>query len=233
MRQKINTWQFIFVMGLLLVALTLAFCGCGLDTEGNTPSPYVGDHFYTTNPGERNNAIAAAGYIEEPIACYVFEKRPISFAPQANVIVPFYRLYNQGNGNRIYTTSEAEKTNALTLGYQDDQSCYIFEGRPSGCVSVAGYIFQNPKDGYAPPPGTVPLYRLYHPVTGDRFYTTSETERTNVLNPSIGYIDDQYCHIYEGGPPGYISTAGYVFPVPKFGAAPPTGTIPLFRLYHP
>jgi hypothetical protein len=229
MKQKIKRWQFIFVISLLLVALTFTFCGCWLDTSGTRPDcsdlPSIGDHFYTTNLGERNNAIANC-YIDDgmPIACYILKEKGL-FSPLADA-VPFYRLYNPGNGDHLYTTSEAERTYILTMGYIDDQYCHIYEGGPDGCVSIAGYIFPpNQAVGTAPPAGTVPFYRLYNPVTGDHFYTISYPERTNAL--TIGYQDDQYCHIYEGRPETCESIAGYVYPNPK------DGTVPLFRLYLP
>ena len=207
----------------LLVALTLAFSGCWLERMGTRPEcsdlPNHGDHFYTTNLGERNNAIANACYIDDgvPIACYVLRERG-TFSPSADA-VPLYRLYNPGNGDHLYTTSEEERTHALTIGYQDDGYCSIYEGKPSGCVSIAGYILPMRVAE------TVEFYRLYNPGNGDHFYTTSEAERAHAL--TIGYQDDGYCSIYEGEPSGCISIAGYVFPNPK------DETFPLYRLYRP
>ena len=215
MRQKINRWRFIFVMGLLLVALTLAFCGCWLGTSGTgtdcSEAAKIGDHFYTMNLEERNNAMAHC-YIDDgmPIACFILKEKGI-FSPLSDA-VPFYRLYNLGNGDHLYTTSQAERTYIQTIGYQDEGN--------------EGYIFPpNQAVGTAPPAGTVPFYRLYNPVTGDHFYTIYDAERTSALK--TGYIDDQYCHIYEGRASTCISIAGYVFPNPK------DGTVPLFRVYHP
>jgi hypothetical protein len=34
--------------------------------------PGNGDHFYTTNATERDNAVRSSGYVSEGIACYVF-----------------------------------------------------------------------------------------------------------------------------------------------------------------
>ena len=34
-------------------------------------SPKAGDHFYTTNAAEKNNAITSLGYVDEGIAAYV------------------------------------------------------------------------------------------------------------------------------------------------------------------
>lgn len=185
---------------------------------GLLPEPAsIGDHFYTTNTAEREKAIADLDYTDESIACYLFKE--VSVAGVSANTVAFYRLYNQETGDHFYTTSLAERTYALTIGYQDDEYCHIYESEPSGCMSIAGYIFPTKVAG------TVEFYRLYNPENGDHFYTISEPERAHAL--TIGYQDDGYCHIYEGQPSGCISIAGYVFPTQQYW------TVPLYRLYLP
>jgi predicted patatin/cPLA2 family phospholipase len=68
--------------------------------------PINGDHFYTTSPAERDNAIVTHGYQAEGIACYVYDT-------QAAGTTAFYRLVNPTNGDHFYTTSTIERDNAI------------------------------------------------------------------------------------------------------------------------
>lgn len=70
----------------------------------------------------------------------------------------FYRLYNPGNGDHLYTTSAVERSSALQGGYVDE--------------GVAAYVHTTSEVS-----GTAPLYRLYNAGNGDHFYTTSSPER--------------------------------------------------------
>ena len=222
-------------------ALILMLSGCTLDTSGTRPacSTMIGDHFYTTNRVERDTAINVDKYEDDgycsiyggespgcvSIAGYIFKKKDL-FDLSADA-VPLYRLYRPlDNGDHFYTTNIEERGKALNENkYKDDEYCRIYEGGNPGCVSIAGYIFPTQKTG------TVPLFRLYKsdkhcPYNGDHFYTTSRVERDKAINVDK-YEDDEYCRIYEGGSPGCISIAGYIYPTRR------TGTVPLFRLYHP
>jgi hypothetical protein len=86
---------------------------------------------------------------------------------------PFYRCV-LSNGLHFYTTAS---------------NCEI-GGRVEG---VMGHI------GTSPSCGSIPLYRVYHPGTGDHFYTTSAAERDSALRG--GYVNE--------------GAAGYVWAAPN------------------
>jgi len=79
----------------------------------------------------------------------------------------FFHLYQSTLKDHFYTSSEDEKKNSYSLGYQH--------------VDNLGYI--SP----ASIAGTVPLYRLYNPL-GAHFYTTSVVEREQ--KKSAGFRDE-------------------------------------------
>ena len=69
-------------------------------------SPGSGDHFYTTDVAERDNAVANVGYVNEGVACQVF--------PAAGAgTTPLLRAFNPTSGDHFYTTSVAERDNAV------------------------------------------------------------------------------------------------------------------------
>jgi lysine/ornithine N-monooxygenase len=83
--------------------------------------------------------------------------------------VPLYRLLKNGTGNHFYTTSAAERDNAVkSYGYK-------YEG-------IAGYVFSTQVAD------SIPLYRLVLSTSTalDHFYTTSAAERDNAVK-SYGY----------------------------------------------
>lgn len=114
----------------------------------------AGDHFYTTDDGERQNAINAIGYVDEGIAGYVRRN-------QTGSTVPLFRLFNAASGDHFYTTSAPERDSATGVGYVfEGIQCYVWE--PSGA-------------------GRVPFYRLLNDGNGDHFYTVSLEERDNAI----------------------------------------------------
>jgi hypothetical protein len=84
-----------------------------------------------------------------------------------------------GNGDHFYTTSAAERDNAIVnLGY-------VLEG-------VACEVFP------APQAGTTPLFRLLG-GNGDHFYTTSAAERDNAV-ANLGYVSEGVaCEVFPAG----------------------------------
>jgi hypothetical protein len=126
------------------------------------------DHLYTTNPNEK-----PSGYNEEGSQGRIYTH-------QAPGTVPLYRLYNSVLTDSFYTTDTVERSTAIsTLGYSDQ--------------GITGYVYSSQQ------PGTVPLYRLFirHPEW-DHFYTTSLTEKNEVLSYYSGSVTDEgiACYIY-------------------------------------
>jgi RHS repeat-associated protein len=111
------------------------------------------DHFYTTNPGERDTAIKpgpAGDYTYEKIEFYLSD-RPFTGG------IPLYRYYYGADKKHYYTTI----TSSAKAGYTEGPG-------------VVGYVYPNPTEGM------VPLYHLEGP-TGDHFYTISKFERDNAV----------------------------------------------------
>jgi uncharacterized protein DUF5648/thioredoxin family protein len=131
-------------------------------------SPGSGDHFYTTDVAERDNAVAKVGYVNEGVTCQVL--------PAAGTgTTPLLRAFNPTNGDHFYTTSAAERDNAVANGYRNEGvTCHVF--------AAAGT-------------GTTPLLRAFNPTNGDHFYTTSAAERDNAV--ANGYRNEGIaCHVF-------------------------------------
>ena len=79
--------------------------------------------------------------------------------------VAMYRLYNPNSGEHFYTSSEAERTNLMIAGWND-------EG--------VGWI--------APRSSNTPVYRLYNQYGGEHHYTTNLNERDHLI--SLGWNDE-------------------------------------------
>ena len=104
-----------------------------------SPYDYIGDHFYTTDAAERDNAVNVYGYTNEGTACYVYDTHDHLHHHQPG-LTPLYRQFNPNNGDHFYTTDAAERDNAVNVyGYTNEgTACYV-------------YVTQYP--------GTIPLYR--------------------------------------------------------------------------
>nr|WP_191842858.1 hypothetical protein [Catellatospora chokoriensis] len=87
------------------------------------------------------------------------------------------RMYNPVSRDHLYTTSAAERDNAVAdFGYVDE--------------GVACQVFATASTG------TIPLLRVYKPATGDHFYTTAAAERDNAV-ATHGYVEEGVaCHVY-------------------------------------
>jgi predicted acylesterase/phospholipase RssA len=118
-----------------------------------------GDHFYTTDAGERQNAITTIGYLDEGITGYVRRN-------QTSGTTPLFRLFNAATGDHFYTTSALERDYARRFGYAFEKiQCYVWN--PSAAARA-------------------PFYRLLNSGNGDHFYTTSLEERDNAIR-TFGY----------------------------------------------
>jgi hypothetical protein len=142
------------------------------------------DHLYTMSANERDSAVQSNGYTDEGIACFVFDT---GVTPGT---MPLFRLYGTpvGKPNHLYTLSLDELNQAINhFGYKlENIACFVF-----------------PTNGQ-----TSPLFRMSHPQTIDRLYTTSADELNSAR--SLGYNFD--------------GIAGHVF------GSQVSGTKPLFRL---
>src|SRR6266511_2008442 len=80
-----------------------------------------------------------------------------------------YRCFNQTSGDHFYTTSAAERDNAVaTAGYVfETTACYVFGGQP----------------------GPTDFYRCFNQTNRDHFYTTSLAERDNAV-ATAGYTSE-------------------------------------------
>jgi hypothetical protein len=88
--------------------------------------------------------------------------------PPAAAVVPMYRAYNFTADYHFFTTSLAEKANAVANGYRDESTPLPFSVRNT---QVAG---------------TTPLFRMYNPNSGRHYYTAGAGERDSLR--TIGWI---------------------------------------------
>ncbi len=72
-------------------------------------NPNSGEHFYTSNSGERDHLISL-GWNDEGIGW---------IAPTSSG-TPVYRLYNQYGGEHHYTTSISERNHLISVGWNDE-----------------------------------------------------------------------------------------------------------------
>ena len=119
---------------------------------------------------------AAAAHFNEPVLATFHSPQSSYFYQLHGLIDRWWWLWqnrstNVGVGDHFYTTSAAERDNAIAnVGYTDEgTACYVFNSQAQG---------------------TTPLFRLLNPNNGDHFYTTSAAERDNAI-ANISYI-------YEG-----------------------------------
>ena len=164
----------------------------------------TGDHFYCTDPEERDVFIRQEGYQDEGIACYVHSTVPPEYP--ANYLVPLWRLFHPTTGDHFYTADFNEADQAVKkYGYTYEQltnttlSNYgLFNG---------GYALYNAHvwihESF--PPGTpkrIPFYRALHSSNGDHFYTTSSAEWETACN-QYGYLKEGIaCYVYDTQLPG-------------------------------
>ncbi|KAH6901599.1 hypothetical protein BKA70DRAFT_1568422 [Coprinopsis sp. MPI-PUGE-AT-0042] len=145
---------------------TIAKRTCG-DRKDAVPllrayNPIIGDHFYTTNAAERDNAVAVLGYVAEGVTGYLFPK------PELHT-VPLYRTYHLVLTDHFYTTNAVEKDAAIRqLGYFDE--------------GIVGYVYPDTECGGHP------LFRAYSAALGNHFYTMGQSEWENSVG--LGYAQE-------------------------------------------
>ena len=143
--------------------------------------------------------------------------RAAASPPPAGVpTVPLYRLFAHTTGIHFYTIDVNRKQEAMGSGG------WTSEG-------TAAHILSEQASG------TVPLYVLlvklrFEHESGDAVfgYTTSEQEKNQLLQAGIDFLDCGY--VNKGGTKWKLDgngIAGYI------ASKQLTGTVPLYRLYHP
>ena len=147
------------------------------------------DHLYTTS----NSELLPGGCWREGTAFYV----GISQLPGH---VPLYRLYDEEGGDHFYCISSSEKEQAIELlGFRDE--------------GILGYVLP----GHLPfaPDGFRPVFRSFHAVICDHFYTANCRECIKAVSPDellgdrtwkyesdVGFIstkkeDDDFIPVYR------------------------------------
>ena len=113
---------------------------------------------------------------EEPVALMVVYGLGYTqdTAFSLELVTPMYRLYNPNSGEHFYTSNPAERSNLISIGWNDEGIGW-----------------------YAPSHSNTPVYRLYNPNAGEHHYTTSLAERDNLLSlgwndEGIGWYSDDY-----------------------------------------
>ncbi|OAA58728.1 Glycoside hydrolase, family 25 [Cordyceps fumosorosea ARSEF 2679] len=136
----------------------------------------AGDHFYTTDYSEYNNAVTRLGYSAEGVAAKIYSYQ----VPNS---IPLYRTWSPGASDHFYTTSAPERDNAVQhLGYVDE--------------GITGYVFATDKVGGLPA-RLVEFYRAYSPGQRDHFYTTSGPEVDNAVR-NLGYTyEGVACYVFQ------------------------------------
>lgn len=172
-----------------------------------------GHHFYTISEIERDDAVANHNYTKEGIACYVFESKlgdriPLFRLRKAADLKSFVRLHLKvltPPDIPISAMLKAMRQVYTTAGIRVDVipfNSYAAEG--TACFV---FPFQAME--------TTNLFRLYNPVNGDHFYTTSTVERDNAA-ANLGYVREDAA-----------DTTYFAF------TSPGHGRVALYRLFNP
>ncbi|KDR79146.1 hypothetical protein GALMADRAFT_208613 [Galerina marginata CBS 339.88] len=127
------------------------------------------DNFYTTSATEKANAIATGGYRDEGVEGYIW---PTSTNGGQLQTIPFYRVYNPTVVNHFYTTSTAERDDAINnLGYNSE--------------GIAGYVYNNAQCG------GLPLYGVWSTNAQNDFYTMDADGVQEVVSGDPdGYVNE-------------------------------------------
>ncbi|HUR97610.1 MAG TPA: hypothetical protein VMZ26_06020, partial [Pyrinomonadaceae bacterium] len=217
-----------FATAVLLLAASLVLSSSAQSVQ-TTPfyrifAHSTGIHFFTTDVNRKQSA-QGAGWNSEGTPFYVLNQQAPGTVPLYVLTIKLRFLSTEGTGDVfLFTTHPEERTSLINSPYLPLMlgGGYSFNSRwiPDGTSGVAGYIAGEQL------PGTVPLYRLYHPpVFGakedlepnvecklaancskgrycvfndyDALLTTSEKEKADALK----------FHGYQ-----YVETLGYVWP---------------------
>lgn len=136
-----------------------------------TVNPRNGDHFYTADLAEKNNAVSSYHYNDEGTAFTAFTA--LQSGNKAGV-QPVYRLVSTRTGDHFYTDDFTEAMNASSLGY-------VNEG-------IAFSAWQSASDA-ANGDYVVAVDRLLKNSNGDHFYTVSAAESASAVT-NFGYHEE-------------------------------------------
>ena len=130
-------------------------------------SPILGRHFYTLNEAEKANLLSqyADVWTYEGVAFRAFA------SPAGAGLAPVYRFWSASFGAHFYTLDEAEKDKLL----QDYTAVWTYEG-------IAFYAYAAGDQ----PGGTMPVHRFWSGTLRTHFYTTSDTERFQLVSDYAG-----------------------------------------------
>jgi hypothetical protein len=147
-----------------LLAAPLPTALGSLATRYRLYHPGTREHLYTTDLNEYNT-LPGFGWTPEGSIYRLFSTAG-SYGGVA--AVPYYRLYNASIFQHHWTADANEYAVLPSHGWTQE--------------GIDGYVLPSPV------PGTLPLYRLFHPF-GMHLWTTDANER-NVLASSAGWIDE-------------------------------------------
>jgi ribosomal protein L33 len=189
---------------------------------------------YNYQPNRNNNILynpnAGCGYrtvyIENQATASLYNYTP--YTPNQAALNNLYGTgdgcssYGNRNFWRLFTdwfgSAQGNTPTGFTLRMVNKRGYHFYSNVPSEqfiAITKVGYRTEIPA-GYnvnvAQVEGSVPVYRMVHPLTGDHFYTTSTNERDTAIN-IVRYKDE--------------GVAYYVMP------AAGSGLVPVYRLVHP
>jgi len=133
-------------------------------------SPVTGEHFYTSSVGEASANVNSGAWRYEGVGWY---------APSSGT--PVYRLAaipGSGSAGHLFTTSVKERDAALVSVNPAGQpywKCETGVGMPACVGWYSG--------------GSVPVFRAFHPGSGQHNYTT-DTNEQRVITTQQGWMDE-------------------------------------------
>ncbi len=137
----------------MLVMLTTLVLGQNWQPVYELFNPGIGDHFYTMNLSEVEQAVNSMGYSNHGIK---YKWSTVSYGTG----VPIYRLWH--DSDHFYTTSMAERDNCISNGYTDE--------------GVVGYLNPSSSGNF------VSWYRYYHSQWDDHAYPSDEDDIQVLVN---------------------------------------------------
>lgn len=223
--KAITSYGFVLI-AMLIFLLSIVPCAA------QVPAPIFrlfdhksGIHFYTADENRKLEAIGA-GWTYEGVAAYGLDQQTSDWTPLYVFVLPlrFGEKDKQFIGNVFnYVTSESEKLQLL----QSPATPYGEGGVAAShwafdASGITGYVASKPV------PGTVPLYKLYHPpVFTDSFAKGARDCLFNCNDVLLTTsVDEKAAHLAQHGYK-FVNIVGYVWPQAPTVAFKHTPKIPL------